>query len=105
MESLIIANAHKIISGEMPDLSSKTSDFFMLKNYNGLSAAELVVELCAKRLPDAYGYNPLSDIQVLCPSKMLDLGSISLNNISAKHDFIPVKNLAVHGRLRDKNRL
>ena len=81
MESLIVANAHKIISGEMPDLSSKSSDFFMLKNFNSLSAAELVVELCAKRLPDAYGYKPLTDIQVLCPSKMLDLGSMSLNNM------------------------
>ena len=81
MESLIVANAHKIISGEKPDLSSKTSDFFMLRNLNGISASELVVELAAKRLPDAYGYNPLADIQVLCPSKMLDLGSVNLNNM------------------------
>ena len=90
MESLIIENAHKIISGEMPNLSSKSSDFFMLQNHNGLSAAELVVELCAKRLPDAYGYNPLSDIQVLCPSKMLDLGSMSLNNM-LQHRLNPQK--------------
>ena len=81
MESLIVANAHKIISGEAPELASKNSDFFMLRNLNGRSAAELVVELAAKRLPDAYGYKPFTDIQVLCPSKMLDLGSISLNNM------------------------
>ncbi|MBE6761943.1 MAG: ATP-dependent RecD-like DNA helicase [Ruminococcaceae bacterium] len=81
MESLIVANAHKIIAGEEPELSSKNSDFFMLRNLNGASAAQLVVELSAKRLPDAYGYKPLTDIQVLCPSKMLDLGSVSLNNM------------------------
>lgn len=81
MESLIVANAHRIIAGETPELSSKTSDFFMLQNSNGRSAAELVVELCAKRLPEAYGYKPLTDIQVLCPSKMMDLGSVSLNNM------------------------
>lgn len=81
MESLIVANAHKIIAGEKPELSSKNSDFFMLRSLNGASAAELVVELTAKRLPEAYGYKPLTDIQVLCPSKMLDLGSISLNNM------------------------
>lgn len=81
MESLIVANAHRIISGETPDLNTKNSDFFMLQNLNGMSAAELVVDLCAKRLPDAYGFKPLTDIQVLCPSKMLDLGSVSLNNM------------------------
>lgn len=81
MESLIVANAHRIISGETPVLDCKTSDFFMLQNNNGLSAAELVVDLAAKRLPDAYGFNSLTDIQVLCPSKMLDMGSVSLNNM------------------------
>ena len=81
MESLIVANAHRIIAGETPKLSSKTSDFFMLQNLNCRSAAELVVDLCAKRLPEAYGYKPLTDIQVLCPSKMMDLGSVSLNNM------------------------
>lgn len=80
MESLIVANAHRIMAGEAPDLSCKTSDFFMLQNTDRISAAELVVELCAKRLPDAYGFAPMTDIQVLCPSKMLDLGSINLNN-------------------------
>lgn len=81
MESLIVANAHKIISGNEPELSSKSSDFFMLRNLNSTSAAELVVELAAKRLPEAYGYKPFTDIQVLCPSRMLDLGSMSLNNM------------------------
>ena len=81
MESLIVANAHKIIQGEAPELSVKDSDFFMLRSLNGHTASELVVELAAKRLPDAYGYKPLTDIQVLCPSKMLDLGSMSLNNM------------------------
>lgn len=81
MESLIVANAHKIISGEMPDINCKTSDFFMLRNYDSAAAADLVVELASKRLPEAYGYKPMTDIQVLCPSKMLDMGSVSLNNM------------------------
>ncbi len=80
MESLIVANAHKIIAGEIPELNCKTSDFFLLQNTDRIAAADLVVDLCTKRLPDAYGFEPLTDIQVLCPSKMLDLGSINLNN-------------------------
>lgn len=81
MESLIVANAHRIISGENPILDCKTSDFFMMENLNGQAAAQLVADLCAKRLPEAYGFNPMTDIQVLCPSKMLDLGNANLNNI------------------------
>lgn len=42
---------------------------------------ELVTELCAERLPKAYGLNPIADIQVLCPSRMMDLGSRNLNNL------------------------
>lgn len=81
MESLIVANAHRIITGQEPELSCKTSDFFMLPVADSLSAGELVVDLCTRRLPEAYGFKPLSDIQVLCPSKMLDMGSVSLNNM------------------------
>lgn len=81
MESLIVANAHRIIAGEMPDLSSKASDFFMLKARESNSACDTVVDLCVNRLPKAYNFDPLTDIQVLCPSKMLDLGSTNLNNM------------------------
>lgn len=81
MESLIVTNAHKIISGEMPNISSKTSDFFMIKKYDGFAASELITELCSKRLPTAYNLNPLTDIQVLCPSKILETGSVNLNNL------------------------
>jgi exodeoxyribonuclease V alpha subunit len=81
MKSLIVTNAHKIIEGEFPDISSKTSDFFMLKNYDGISASKLITDLCSERLPEAYKFNPITDIQVLCPSKMYDMGSINLNNL------------------------
>lgn len=81
MESLIVSNAHRIISGEPPELSCKTSDFFMVHGKNPISAGDLVVDLCTKRLPEAYGFDPVTDIQVLCPSKMLDMGSVNLNNM------------------------
>jgi exodeoxyribonuclease V alpha subunit len=81
MESLIVANAHSIIAGNVPDLSSKSSDFFMLKAKDGYSACNTVVDLCVNRLPKAYNFDPLTDIQVLCPSKMLDLGSANINNL------------------------
>ena len=40
-----------------------------------------MTELCAARLPKAYGYSPISDIQVLCPSRKGDLGTVNLNRV------------------------
>ncbi|MGN1081883.1 MAG: ATP-dependent RecD-like DNA helicase, partial [Acutalibacteraceae bacterium] len=80
-ESAIITNAHKIVNGEYPDLRVKNSDFFFLNFENPSQAAAAVRDLCAKRLPEAYGYSALSDIQVLCPSKKLRTGTAELNNI------------------------
>ena len=81
LESLIIKNAHSIISGEKPILDDKSSDFFMLNNYDPIDAANLIRSLVTERLPNAYGFSPTNDIQVLCPSKLMDLGSVSINNI------------------------
>ena len=38
-------------------------------------------ELYTKRLPDAYGYDPTTQIQILCPSKMGDTGTQNLNKM------------------------
>lgn len=81
LESLIIKNAHAIIAGDSPILNDRTSDFFMLNEYSPSRAAILIKDLVTERLPKAYGLSPINDIQVLCPSKLMDLGSISLNNI------------------------
>lgn len=81
MESLIISNAHRIIAGEPPVLDCKTSDFFMLRQADSFNAGQLVCELFAERLPKAYGFDPITDIQVLCPSRMMELGSRNLNNL------------------------
>ena len=40
---------------------------------------QLVVELCKERLPSAYGFDPLADIQVLSPTKKSGAGTIELN--------------------------
>ena len=69
MESKIISNAHKIVVGEMPDLKNDGKDFFHMERTSPFLTAETVAELCATRLKNAYGWDPLSDIQVICPSK------------------------------------
>ncbi len=77
--SLIVYNAHEIIRGNMPELNTKDADFFMLDCYNSQTAVQTVLELCSKRLPKAYGFSLTGDIQVLCPSRKLDTGTLNLN--------------------------
>ncbi len=78
-QSLIVMNAHAVISGEEPVLDDKTSDFFFMERPASTLCARTVAELCTKRLPDAYGYSPFTDIQVLCPSRKGDCGTVNLN--------------------------
>ncbi|MBQ2704353.1 MAG: ATP-dependent RecD-like DNA helicase [Clostridia bacterium] len=79
MESAIVTNAHKILRGETPDLSLRDSDFFFLKCENAHSVADLVCNLATERLPNAYEYNALEDIQILCPSRKWDAGTLAIN--------------------------
>lgn len=81
MNSLIVMNAHKIVSGGAPDLNRRDSDFFFMPCPRQQAAAELLVSLCSKRLPDSYGYSSISDIQVLCPGRKGDLGTAELNKL------------------------
>ncbi len=78
-ESLIILNAHKINNGEIPELSDRTRDFFFMKRGDATDVAATVTELYRKRLPDTYGLNPMTDIQVLSPTKKGITGTIELN--------------------------
>lgn len=81
MESKIITNAHKIVVGETPDLSNDGKDFFHLERPNAFLSAQTVVSLCSERLPKAYGWDTLSDIQVICPSKKGETGTQNLNRL------------------------
>ncbi len=81
MESRIVTNAHKIVGGENPDLSNNSKDFFHLERNNPITTAQTVAELCATRLPNAYGWDSFSDIQVIAPSKKGDSGTHNLNKL------------------------
>lgn len=78
-QSLIVTNAHDIVKGELPDLDRKDNDFFFLSRENISQAADTIVQLVCERLPRSYGYSPVKDIQVLCPSRKGELGVEMLN--------------------------
>lgn len=79
--SAIIRNAHKIVEGQAADLKVKDSDFFFLSKTTAETALETVISLCSERLPSAYGFDAVKDIQVLCPSRKMALGTLNLNNL------------------------
>ncbi len=81
MKSRIVTNAHDIVAGKMPDLETKDNDFFFMKRTSTSSVAFTVSELCSKRLPNAYGFDPINDIQVLCPSRKGECGSVNINKM------------------------
>ena len=76
--SLIVENAHRIISGEPLKKGGKTDDFFFLEA-DGDAARQLVCDLVTTRLPRSYGFDPIRDIQVLCPTKLGPTGTQALN--------------------------
>ena len=77
-KSLIVQNAHRIVEGQMPQKGGAQDDFFMIEA-NGLACQKLVCDLVSTRLPTAYGFDPVRDIQVLCPTKVGPTGSVELN--------------------------
>ncbi len=84
LSSLIITNAHNIVGGNYPELDIKDNDMFMVDITDRKRIADYIVNLCTSRLPKAYGYNPLKDIQVLTPSKKTSVGTGVLNNLLQK---------------------
>lgn len=78
-ESAIIRTAHAVNQGRLPELkNTPNSDFFFMRRRNPLAAVELVVELCRTRLPENMGIAS-SDIQVLCPTRKGEWGTVQLN--------------------------
>ena len=81
MESNIVRNAHAIVHGNPIEYDNKNGDFYMMQRGFPLDAVHTIKELCIQRLPDAYGLDPTTQIQVLCPSKKGDTGTVNLNNV------------------------
>lgn len=81
MESLIVSNAHRVVKGEMPVLDNNdiSSDFFLLKEDSRYNAPRKIVDLVTKRIPVGYGYDAMTSIQVLCPSRKGEVGTENLN--------------------------
>ena len=79
-ESLIITNAHRINSGEMPYLNRKDNDFYFIKSENINNILFILLDLINRRLPNFNKkWDKKRDIQILSPIKKGPLGILNLN--------------------------
>lgn len=104
--STIVTNAHLINKGTMPRLKTgKNSDFFFIEEENPEKIAEIIKQLCIKRLPSYYKVNAINNIQVLSPMQRGVVGAHNLN-IALQEALNPSKITIRYGgtvyRLNDK---
>ncbi len=78
LESRIVLNAHRIVAGEAMMLDNKGDCFFMPRGSLG-DVSTTVLDLCARRLPKAYGYTAWDGLQVLCPGRKGEMGTGEFN--------------------------
>ena len=77
-DSRIIRYAHAINAGDHPDFAENKGDFFFMRRLNQEQARDLVVQLCAERLPKNMGIRS-DEIQVLTPSRRGAAGVYAMN--------------------------
>jgi exodeoxyribonuclease V alpha subunit len=77
--SRIITTAHRVNEGRMPEPGAKDGDFFFMDRAEPEQIAETLVEMVKTRIPGKFRFDPLRDIQVLCPMNRGSLGIRELN--------------------------
>ena len=83
-ESMIVVNAHRINQGEFPLASPHPpprADFFWVEKENLSELQELILHMVCERMPEAYGLDPMSEVQVLTPMHKGEVGTVELNRL------------------------
>jgi exodeoxyribonuclease V alpha subunit len=82
-ESQIVLNAHRVNAGQLPDLNvpkgNVSSDFYFVEADEPEIAVNKIIEAVCNRIPKRFGFDPIRDIQVLCPMNRGSAGARSLN--------------------------
>ena len=82
-ESLIIVNAHRIHKGKFPILKDQQknglTDFYFIEQEDPEKVLKLILTLVKQRIPLTFGFDPVTDIQVLSPMHRGVIGAENLN--------------------------
>ncbi len=81
--SRIVAVAHSVNEGEVPDLTNppadQLGDFYFIEKDDPIAALEALKRLVAERIPQRFGLHPVRDVQVLTPMHRGEVGVSNLN--------------------------
>lgn len=81
--SMIVQGAHAIRAGRAPSFAraeGMTQDLFLIERDDPVAAREEIVSLVSRRLPEHYGVDPVTDVQVFAPVYRGELGIDALND-------------------------
>jgi len=81
--SWIVHNAHRVNTGQFLELppSQELSDFYFIEENEPEKVIAAAVELIARRIPQRFGLNPKTEIQLLTPMRRFQLGSENMNAV------------------------
>ena len=78
--SHIVLAAHAVNRGEIPEAANHPSgDFFFVATETPEATLSAMKRLIAERIPAAFGFDPVDDVQVVAPMHNGPVGVISLN--------------------------
>jgi exodeoxyribonuclease V alpha subunit len=82
--SKIVVSAHAINHGELPVLEAPAggptaTDFYFISRDDPDAARATIVELVAERIPRSFGFDAVTEIQVLAPMHRGELGTAAIN--------------------------
>ncbi len=85
-ESRIVVNAHRVNHGEMPETTAagETGDFYVVAMSSPEDGLAKVLEIVGRRIPNAFGLDAMSEVQVITPMQKGLLGARNLNVELAK---------------------
>ncbi len=81
--SRIIHNAHRILRGELPEFPARgdrQSDFYFFPVDESQACADRIVEVVTERIPNNFGFDWTTDVQVISPMYRGPAGVDALND-------------------------
>jgi exodeoxyribonuclease V alpha subunit len=80
----IVQNAHHVNRGEkleLPPQDEEFSDFYFIETKEPEQVIQRMINVVTNRIPDHFGFDPTTEIQVLTPMRKNLLGSENLNAV------------------------
>lgn len=79
--SHIVSNAHLVNQGTQPYTDNDSNDFYFFNISDPEAAADMIVDIVRRRVPDRWNVDPVREIQVIAP---MYRGAAGVNNLNER---------------------